>query len=210
MKYKGIIFDLDGVICSTDHLHYKAWKQLADKLNIPFDEDKKSLLNGVSRQESLEIVLGDATNRYTDEEKLAFSDEKNATYIHLLKKLTAMYLLPIVKKTLEILKIKGYKLAIGSSSKNARFLLNQLGLGNFFHTIVDGTNIKNTKPNPEIFIKACDQLHLTPKKCVVVEDAVAGVTAARAGGFDVITIGQDANDGINKNINTFDEMLCLV
>ena len=148
MKYKGIIFDLDGVICFTDHYHYLAWKALADKLGIYFDETINNRLRGVSRMASLDIVLERSDRTFTDEEKLAMAEEKNNSYREYLKQMSPADLAPEVKATLDWLRGQGLLLAIGSSSKNTRFILAQLGLGDYFDKISDGTNITRSKPSP--------------------------------------------------------------
>lgn len=190
MKYQGIIFDLDGVICHTDQYHYQAWKQLADKLGIYFDEKINNRLRGVSRMESLEIILEKSERVYEEQEKVQFAEEKNSLYKELLKKMTPEDLSQEVKQTLEQLKKKGYKLAIGSSSKNARFILERIGLADFFDAISDGNNITESKPSPEVFLKAAQYLGLEPDRCLVVEDAEAGLQAAANGSMDCAGIGE--------------------
>ena len=195
MKYKGIIFDLDGVICSTDEYHYLAWKALADRLQIPFDRERNNLLRGVSRMASLDIILEKAEKTYTADEKAAFAEEKNDLYRQLLRRMTPDDLPDDVKTTLDALRKAGLKLAIGSSSKNTPFILEQIGLGSFFDAVADGNCITHSKPHPEVFLKAAEMLRLAPKDCLVVEDAHAGVKAAVAGGFDCAAVG-DARDDV--------------
>ena len=166
MKYQGIIFDLDGVLCSTDEYHYQAWKTLADQLNIPFDRERNNLLRGVSRMESLSIILEKSGKTYSDQEKQAFAEQKNALYRTLLRQMSPADVSDEVRKTLHFLRESGLKLAVGSSSKNTPFILERIGLSNFFDTVADG---------------------------LVVEDAHAGVEAAVSGGFDCAAIG-DARD----------------
>ena len=192
-KYKGIIFDLDGVICFTDKYHYQAWKMLADRLNIYFDEEINNRLRGVSRMESLEIILERSTEKFTQEEKLALATEKNEQYVKLLAGMSTEDLSEEVKSTLEALRAKGYLLAIGSSSKNAKAILQRLGLEDFFDAISDGTNITKSKPDPEVFLKAAEYLKLQPGECLVVEDAKAGIEAAVSGGFDSAGLGEAAS-----------------
>lgn len=193
MKYKGIIFDLDGVICSTDEYHYLAWKALATRLGIPFDRERNNLLRGVSRMESLEIILEKAEVTYTADEKAAFAEEKNALYRQLLSNMSPADLTDEVRETLHTLRNAGLKLAIGSSSKNTPFILERIGLSGFFDAVADGNGITHSKPHPEVFLKAADMLGLEPSACLVVEDAHAGVEAAVRGGFDCAAIG-DAKD----------------
>lgn len=211
MKYKGIIFDLDGVICSTDHYHYLAWKALADRLGAYFDETINNRLRGVSRMASLEIVLERYNGTLTEEEKLAAAEEKNNTYRELLKQMTPADLSNEVKTTLDALRAKGFLLGIGSSSKNTRFILSRIGLGDYFDKISDGTNITRSKPDPEVFLKAAEYLGLEPKDCLVVEDAVAGVQAAHAAGMDAAAVGDAAGSGLAEySLKSFSELLDCV
>ena len=211
MKYKGIIFDLDGVICSTDHYHYLAWKALADRLGAYFDENINNRLRGVSRMASLEIVLERYNGTLTEEEKLAAAEEKNNTYRELLKQMTPADLSDEVKTTLDALRAKGLLLGIGSSSKNTRFILSRIGLGDYFDKISDGTNITRSKPDPEVFLKAAEYLGLEPKDCLVVEDAVAGVQAAHAAGMDAAAVGDAAGSGLAEySLKSFSELLDCV
>ena len=178
---KGIIFDLDGVLISTDKFHYLAWKQLADKLGIPFSEKDNEQLRGVSRMESLELVLkNDPSVKLTDEEKIAAATEKNDCYREYLKTMTPDDVSAEVRETLTALHDMGYKLSVGSSSKNARFILSQTDLTRYFDAIADGNDIKNSKPDPEVFLTAASFLGLDPAVCAVVEDAEAGLEAAVA------------------------------
>ena len=207
MKYQGIIFDLDGVICSTDEYHYRAWKALADRLNIPFNREINNRLRGVSRMESLEILLEKSSKNYAPEEKLAFAEEKNNLYRELLGNMTVADLTEEVRQTLYSLRAQGAQLAIGSSSKNAPFILNRIGLGDFFDAVADGNCTTYSKPHPEVFLTAADMLGLSPTVCLVVEDAHAGVEAAVAGGFDCAAIGDAYSDVRAKwRLNTFDEL----
>ena len=193
MNFKAILFDLDGVICSTDEYHYLAWKALADRLNIPFGREDNNRQRGVSRMESLEVVLEKSPVVYSQEEKIAFATEKNDLYRELLGEMGEKDLSNEVKKTLLALREMGLKLAIGSSSKNPPFILERIGLGDFFDAIADGNCITHSKPHPEVFLKAAEMIQLDPSVCLVVEDAKAGVEAAVAGGFDCAAMG-DAKD----------------
>ncbi len=208
MKYKGIIFDLDGVICFTDQYHYQAWKALADKIGVYFDEEINNRLRGVSRMDSLEIILERSEKQYTPEEKTAMAEEKNDLYKELLQQMSPADLSEETKETLDSLRGMGIKLAIGSSSKNARTILERLGLGDYFDAISDGNNITHSKPNPEVFLKAAEFLGLEPKDCLVVEDAEAGIDAAAAGGFDSAGIGNAASyDKTTWSLKTFSDLL---
>ena len=193
MKYQGIIFDLDGVLCSTDEYHYQAWKTLADQLNIPFDRERNNLLRGVSRMESLSIILEKSEKTYSEQEKQAFAEQKNALYRTLLSQMSPADVSDEVKETLHFLRESGLRLAVGSSSKNTPFILERISLGDFFDAVADGNCITHSKPHPEVFLKAAEMLGLPPERCLVVEDAHAGVEAAVAGGFDCAAMG-DAKD----------------
>lgn len=205
---KGIIFDLDGVICSTDEYHYLAWKALADRLGIPFDRERNNLLRGVSRMASLEIILEKSDKTYSDAEKAAFAEEKNTTYRELLGRMSPADLSDDVKSTLEALRKTNLKLAIGSSSKNTPFILERIGLSDFFDAVADGNCITRSKPDPEVFLKAAEMIGLPPKDCLVVEDAHAGVEAAAAGGFTCAAMG-DARDDAKAvwHLDRFSDLL---
>mgnify|MGYP002626599627 CR=1 FL=1 len=208
MRYKGIIFDLDGVICSTDEYHYLAWKALADRLGIPFDRERNNLLRGVSRMASLEIILEKSCTTYSDVEKAAFAEEKNATYRQLLGRMSPKDLPDDVQNTLKALRAADIKLAIGSSSKNTPFILERIGLESFFDAVADGNCITHSKPHPEVFLKAAGMISLSPQECLVVEDAHAGVEAAIAGGFDCAAIGDAKDDTRAKwHLEKFSDLL---
>lgn len=190
---KAFIFDLDGVIVSTDNLHYAAWKRMADEEGIYFDEKINNRLRGVSRTASLDIVLERAARGYSPEEKLALAERKNGYYRSLLSTLTPSDRLPHVTETLEELRARGYKLAIGSSSKNTPVILDKIGYGGYFDAVSDGNNISRSKPDPEVFLCAASMLGLQPDECFVVEDAVAGINAGIAGGFTTVGVGDAVN-----------------
>ena len=192
--YQGVIFDLDGVICTTDEFHYLAWKALADKEGIPFNRETNNLLRGVSRMASLEIILRKASRSYTDEEKTALAAYKNDLYRDYLKQITPSDLDPDVLRTLKVLKDKGVRIAIGSSSKNTKTILRNLGIIEQFDAIADGNDIQRSKPDPEVFLVAANKLGLEPASCVVVEDAFAGIEAAKRGGFAAAAIGDAVKD----------------
>lgn len=206
-KVKGFIFDLDGVIVSTDKYHYLAWKKIADKEGIYFDEKINNRLRGVSRMASLDIILEKASKKYTPEEKIALATAKNEMYRESLNELTISDRLPGVTQSLNYLKKKGYILTIGSSSKNTPLILEKIGLNSFFDAISDGNNISHSKPNPEVFLKAAQMVNLKPEECVVVEDSTAGIEAACNGGFLSIAIG-DAKK-IKKSTYEIDNMYDL-
>lgn len=208
---KGIIFDLDGVIVFTDRFHYQAWKAIADEQGIYFDEDINNRLRGVGRMESLDIIL----ERYegiplSRAQKEALAAKKNDIYRELLKQMTPEDVSAEVRDTLIKLRERGYRLALGSSSRNAKFILQQVNLSDAFDAISDGTNITKSKPDPEVFLKAAEFLGLKPKECAVVEDAYAGIDAAKAGDMTAVAIG-DAVHAPNADytLGTFLDLLKL-
>ena len=211
-KMKAFIFDLDGVIVFTDKFHYQAWKTMADELGVYFDETINHRLRGVSRMDSLEIIL----ERYEgpdlslrEKEKLA--EKKNEIYRTLLESMTPDDVTKEVRDTLTKLREKGYKLAIGSSSKNAKFILEKVELKDAFDAISDGNNITKSKPDPEVFLKAAEYLGLPPKECIVVEDAEAGIEAAKKGGMYAAGIGEAAKSiNADESLKTFSELVDIV
>lgn len=202
---KGIIFDLDGVIVSTDKYHYAAWKQLADRENIYFDEQINNRLRGVSRRESLNIILERASKQYSEAEINEMLEYKNQIYRASLVNITPKDILPGVKDLLDYLNLKGIKKAIGSSSKNTMLILDRIGLCNCFDVIVDGTMISHTKPDPEVFLKAQKGLNLANTECLVVEDAVAGVEASHNANIKAVAVGDAALHGVGDY--NFDNVL---
>lgn len=212
MEVKGIIFDLDGVIVHTDQYHYQAWKILADRLGIFFDETVNQRLRGVSRMESLDIILENYEGAaLSDEVKERMAKEKNNLYRSYLENMRPADVDVKVRQTLETLKKRGYALAIGSSSKNAKFILSQTGMVEMFDAISDGTNITKSKPDPEVFLLAAKYLKLSPEECAVIEDADAGIQAAKAGGMMAVAIGKEADgekadyqiDGLEELVGIF-------
>jgi len=208
---KGVIFDLDGVICSTDEFHYLAWKKLADREGIYFDRTINNRLRGVSRMASLDIVLERSSKSYSDEQKLEMATFKNNIYREYLMQMTPKDLSDDVLFTLKTLKEKGIKISIGSSSKNTKLILTNIGIIDMFDTIVDGNDIKNSKPDPEVFIKARESLKLEKDECYVVEDAYAGIDAANASGVKSIGIGDASKyDKASFKIQKLSDILKLI
>lgn len=187
MSVKGVIFDLDGVIVNTAKFHYMGWKKLADKIGVPFDEVKNEKLKGVSRRDSLLALLG-----YTPDEKKIdeLCEQKNKYYLEFVSRIDRTEILPGALELIEeIHKAKDWKQALASSSKNARGVLKKLGIEKYFDAVVDGTETKKTKPDPELFLKAASRLGLTSDDVVVFEDAESGVRAAKNGGMLVVGVG---------------------
>lgn len=212
MCMKAAIFDLDGVIVFTDRFHYQAWKQMADGMGIYFDEEINNRLRGVSRMASLEIIL----ERYegaplSAEKKAALAEQKNEIYRELLQNMTPDDVSKEVRDTLAEVRSRGYKLSIGSSSKNAKFILQQVQLQDAFDAISDGTNITHSKPDPEVFLKAAEFLGEKPGDCLVIEDAEAGIDAGIAGGMKTAAIGEAAKCGkADYMLGTFSDLLKIL
>ena len=170
---RAVIFDLDGVLVRTDQAHDKAWRALAGRLGIPFDGRAAARLRGVSRMEALDIVLEGCGRSFTPAEKEALAAEKNERYRALIAEMTPADVSPETTVTLKVLRERGLLLAVASSSKNARFILERTGLTRYFHAVVDGTQIARSKPDPEVFLKAAQALGVSPAEALVVEDAAA-------------------------------------
>lgn len=187
---KGVIFDLDGVIVSTDELHYEAWKKLAEELGITgFTKEDNEKQRGVSRMESLEVVLAKGSRQYTEEEKVQLADRKNNYYKEMLKTLDKSALLPGSEETLLKLREKNILIALGSASKNAIDILKQIEIYDLFNEISSGLDVTRSKPDPQVFLVAAQKLGLDPSECLVVEDSKAGIVAAKAGGMKSLAVG---------------------
>lgn len=207
---KAIIFDLDGVLVSTDELHYRAWKALAGQLGVPFDRAKNDRCRGISRMASLDIVLEDAPTAYTQAEREAFAAEKNETYRAMLASLTPADTLEGVLPTLAELRRRGYRLALASVSKNAPLILKRTGLDRYLDAVADGNCITRSKPDPEVFLKAAEKLGMACESCAAMDDALAGIEAGRAAGMLTIGFGDSAkNKAGDLNLERFDELLGL-
>ena len=207
---KAIIFDLDGVLVSTDELHYRAWKALAGRLGVPFDRAKNDRCRGISRMASLDIVLEDAPTAYTQAEREAFAAEKNETYRAMLASLTPADTLEGVLPTLAELRRRGYRLALASVSKNAPLILERTGLDRYLDAVADGNCITRSKPDPEVFLKAAEKLGIACESCAAMDDALAGIEAGRAACMLTIGFGDSAkNKAGDLNLERFDELLGL-
>ena len=191
---QAVIFDLDGVIVSTDDCHAKAWQKLAEEEGFPVSHAQLERCRGVSRMESLDIVLEQAPRDYSAEEKTALAERKNRYYRDSLADLSADDLLPGVRSLLDELRRAGIKQAIGSSSRNSPFILRQIGLNDFFDAVADGNDITRSKPDPEVFLLAAQRLGVPAASCVVIEDAAAGVEAGVAAGMRVVAVGSASGD----------------
>lgn len=188
-EFKAFIFDLDGVIVDTAKYHYIAWKKLAQNLGFDFTELDNERLKGVSRLTSLEILLEIGNLSFSDYRKHELAEEKNKHYVSLINTMTSDEILPGALDFMMQAKIQGYKLAIGSASKNTPMILNRIGLHDFFEAVVDGNKIREAKPNPEVFLKGAEELGVLPYECVVFEDATAGIEAAIRAKMYAVGIG---------------------
>lgn len=193
-QIKGFVFDLDGVITETSVYHTVAWHQLADKLEVPWSKQLEDGLKGISRMDSLEMILkaGGKENAYSPDEKVALATEKNDNYVNEIKKMTPANILPGIKAFLDELRANGYLISLASASKNGPTVLDKLGLTAYFPEIVDPATLSKGKPDPEIYIKGAAQLNLKPEQCIGVEDAAAGIQAINAAGETSIGIGDPA------------------
>lgn len=187
--YKGLLFDLDGVLVDTAKYHYLAWKDLAEELGISFTLEDNERLKGVSRVRSFEIILEIGNREMSDEMKEEYCTKKNSVYLEYIGKLTKDEVLPGVQEFLEDAKKKGYKISLGSASKNARFILDKLELMPYFDAIVDGTTVHSAKPDPEVFTQGAEKLGLAYEECIVFEDSAAGIEAAHRAGMKAVGIG---------------------
>ena len=192
MNKKGFIFDLDGVIVDTAKYHYLAWKKIADQLGINFTLEQNELLKGVSRVRSLDIILELGKVEASQEDKDKWLVQKNEDYLTYLVDMNQSEILPGVFPVLQYLKEKGQLIALGSASKNARPILEKTGIESYFDVIVDGNDVTNAKPDPEVFLIAAKLLHVKPTNAIVFEDSVAGIQAANIGGMISIGIGEES------------------
>ncbi|MDF2538988.1 MAG: beta-phosphoglucomutase [Herbinix sp.] len=189
---KGVIFDLDGVLVSTDEMHFAAWKLLAEELGITnFTKEDNKLQKGVSRMESLEVVLRKSDKLYSEAEKLAFAMRKNNYYIELLQDLTPDAVLADVIETLEMLRNRGIAIAVGSASKNTPMILEKTGLKPYIDQVSCGLDTTKSKPDPEVFIIAAEKINLPNEECLVVEDSAAGIVAAKAAHMKSLGVGPE-------------------
>jgi len=192
-KIKGFIFDLDGVITDTAEYHYKSWKKLAEEEDLFFNREINEQLRGVSRMDSLDIILDG--KKIPAEQKKEWTDRKNAYYQGYLEEITKADILDDMEAKLKKLKDDGFKLAVGSSSRNARKVLKHLQITDIFDTIADGNSVENAKPAPDLFLHAAKNISLDPEECVVLEDAESGVEAALAANMKAVGVGPEGRVG---------------
>lgn len=192
---EACLFDLDGVVVDTAKYHFIAWKALAEELGFEFTLEDNERLKGVSRMQSLEILLEIGGMQFSNAEKLAMAEKKNTLYVSYIEKMTPEETLPGVENFLQELRNSGIKIALGSASKNAPMILERIQLTEMFDAIVDGNSISEAKPNPEVFLKGAEKLCVLPEHCVVFEDAIAGIEAAQNANMYSVGIGDSDNLG---------------
>ncbi len=190
MNKKGFIFDLDGVIVDTAKYHYLAWKKLANSIGLDFSEEQNEQLKGVSRVHSLEKILEWGNRNLSEKEFLDLMNKKNEDYLSYISTMDESEILTNVPQVLSFLIENKQPIALGSASKNARAILERVNLLDTFNAIVDGNDVSKTKPNPEVFLNAANVLQVKPEKCIVFEDAVAGIQAANNANMISIGIGE--------------------
>ncbi len=195
-RIKALLFDLDGVIVSTEKNHFEAWRDTASKLGISFSEQDNEALKGVNRVDSLKQILSHGNKIVSDEEFESLLVYKNDMYLDSITALSKADLLPGVYELLLQARSMGIKIGLGSSSKNAPMILNRLGITELFDVIIDGNGVTHPKPNPEVFLNGAKALGLDPTDCLVFEDAASGVAAAQAGGFMAIGVGNPMLKGV--------------
>lgn len=195
-KIEACLFDLDGVVVDTAKYHFIAWRALAEELGFEFTLEDNERLKGVSRMQSLEILLEIGGLQFNVQEKENMAERKNALYVSYIEKMTPEEILPGVERFLNELRKSDIKIALGSASKNAPMILDRIGLTALFDAVVDGNSITEAKPNPEVFLKGAEALGVVPENCVVFEDAIAGIEAARNANMHCVGIGQPETLGL--------------
>lgn len=188
-KIKGCIFDLDGVIVDTAKYHYLAWKELADELGFEFTKEDNEKLKGVSRMDSLEILLQIGNLNFDEKTKINLAEKKNKIYVNYISKIDKSEILEGVEDFIKEIKENNIKIALGSVSKNAVPIIKNIGMLNYFDSIIDGNKITKAKPDPEVFLLGAKELNLKPENCVVFEDAVKGIQAAKNAGMYAVGVG---------------------
>lgn len=206
---KGLIFDLDGVLVFTDRFHALAWEQIAKETGCKLHAELQDRLRGISRMESLALILREnGREAMPEEEKERLAERKNQLYREYLRAMTPADVTGEVRETLDALRRRGYLLAVGSSSRNAEYILSRVGLSDFFDAVSDGNCITRSKPDPEVFLKAAGRMKLSAAQCAVVEDATAGIAAARACGMLALSIGNAVPDkDADLHLSRFSELL---
>ena len=202
---KAVLFDLDGVLTDTAVYHYKSWKLIAESFGYVLTEEKNEELKGVSRKDSLDFILKWANTSIDDESKQQLLQRKNELYLELIEDLGEKDILPGVTDFLNILDDHQCLKGVGSSSKNAPYILERIGLASRFSVVIDGNQVNKTKPDPEVFLLGCEQLNVNPNECLVVEDAPSGALAAKRAGMKVLGIGKQGTiDQADKTVGSLE------
>jgi beta-phosphoglucomutase len=203
---KGFIFDLDGVITDTAELHFEAWKKLSDEMGWYFDRELNEQLRGISRLDSIKVIMNHNKVSLTDDTITELATKKNDMYVASLDSMTQDDYLPGARELLTHLRTEGFNVALGSASKNAIKVLEQLNATHFFDVIGDGNSVTKSKPAPDIFLYAADKMKLPANNCIVFEDAEKGIDAAKTGGFYSVGIGPEERVGhADLRFNTMKE-----
>lgn len=189
-EFKGLLFDLDGVIVDTARYHFLAWRKMANSLGFDINEEQNEQLKGISRRKSIEQIIAWGNIKLTDEEIDSYMEQKNTWYLEHINKMTPNDVLPGADRFLKECKAIGYRLALGSASKNAMSILKKLELIPLFDAIIDGNKAQKSKPDPQVFLLGAEGLGLPPEQCIVFEDAIAGIQAAHNGNMLAVGIGQ--------------------
>ncbi len=191
----AVILDLDGVITDTAEYHFHAWQRVAEEEGITFTREDNEALRGVSRRQSLELLLGEHIERYGEDTLEEIMDRKNRYYRNSLEQITPADFLEGAPALLAAIRSRGLKMAIGSASKNTRIVLQRLGIIEAFDVIADGYSVERTKPAPDLFLYAAEQMGVRPGQCIVIEDAASGVTAALAAEMVAVGVGPEERVG---------------
>ena len=212
----GVLFDLDGVITDTAELHYQSWRELAEQFGIAFDRDANEHLRGLSREESLRVLLAGREDAFTVAQRAEIIRRKNEGYLRRVAEMTPRDVFPGVTSLLGALRRRGARLAVASSSRNARAVIARIDLAEWFDAVVDGNDAPRSKPDPQVFQRAAERLELPPTRCVVIEDAASGVQAAHAAGMRVIGVGPAERVGAadrtveRTGLLTADDVLAMI
>lgn len=209
---KAVIFDLDGVLVTTDELHFSAWKRLAEELGITgFTKADNARQRGVSRMASLEVVLEKTDRKFSDDEKLALAEKKNDMYVKSLSTLSLNDVLSGVNEFIAYLRSNGIKTAVGSASKNTPVILEKTDLADKFDAVSCGLDTQKSKPDPEVFLIAAQKIGIAPSECVVIEDSDAGIEAAKAGGMYAVAVGEaENNNKADISVSSVDDLYRII
>lgn len=191
---RAVIFDLEGVLVSTEKSHFRAWKQMTKEQGLPFDEDVFQKIRGSGRMDALDIILKTAHRNYSPAEKFALTARKNDLYIEEIASLTKDHMLPGALDTILALREMGVKIGVASSSKNCVAILKKLGIWRMADAVTDGNDVVHPEPDPEGYLLCAEKLKVQPEECLVVEDTLNGIEAANSAGMYTLAVGEAAND----------------